>query len=100
MLGRLNKQTCITFSFMESENIAMFLVGREAMWMRRFLRYLLFIEKQIQPITTYYDNRLAIFTVENKRYTGKSKHISMKYNHIRLLVKKGEIVLEHLPTSN
>lgn len=78
----------------------MFLVGREAIWKRRFLRYLPFIEKPIQPITTYYDNRLTIFTVENKRYTGKSKRISMKYNHIRQLVRKGKIVLEHLLTSN
>ena len=66
--------------------------------MRRLLRPLPFIEKPIKPLTMYCDNKSAMFTAKNKRYTGKSKHIAVKYNHIRRLVKKGKLVLEYLPT--
>lgn len=93
-----HKQTCVAISSMEFEYVALFLAGREAIWIRRFLRHLPFIERLLQPITTYCDNKSAIFTAKNKRYTSKSKHIAMKYNHIRRLAKKGRIVLEYLLT--
>lgn len=60
----------------------MSLASKEALWMRRFLRHIPFLDKKVQPITMYCDNKAAIQTAKNKRFTGKSKHITLIYNHI------------------
>ena len=50
------------------------------------------------PITLYCDNQAAIYNTKNMRISSNSKHIAMRYNHIRRLVKKGKVALEYLST--
>ena len=92
------KQSCIALSSMESEFIAMSLASKDIIWMKNFMRCIPFISVPKAPITLYCDNQAAIHNTKNERISSNSKHIAMRYNHIRQLVKKGKIALEYLPT--
>ena len=83
---------------MESEFIAMSLASKDIIWIRNFMRCIPFIDMPKAPITLYCDNQAAIHNTKNKRISSNSKHIAMRYNHIRRLVKKGKVALEYLPT--
>lgn len=93
------KQNCIALSSMESEYIAMSMAGKDLMWFRRFLRTIPFIDTKKGPITLYCDNQAAIYNAKNERISKHSKHIAMRYNDIRSLIKKGKVMLEYLPTN-
>ena len=63
-----------------------------AVWLRRMLEEL----KQVQssPTRIYCDNKSAIALSKNPVFHGRSKHIDIKYQYIRQLVKGGEIEFE------
>lgn len=82
----------------ESEFIAMSLASKDILWIRRFIRSIPFIEITKGPITLYCDNQAAIYNTKNKRMSQNSKHIAMRYNHVRSVVKKGKVTIEYLPT--
>jgi hypothetical protein len=83
---------------MESEYIAMSMASKDLIWFRRFLRTIPFIDPKKGATTLYCDNQAAIFNANNERISNHSKHIAMRYNHVRDLIKRGKIALEYLPT--
>jgi len=46
------------------------------------------------------DNKAAIYNCQNQSISVKSKHIDIKYHHIRDLVKKNKIKLKHIKSEN
>jgi len=46
------------------------------------------------------DNKAAIYNCQNQSINPKSKHIDIKYHHIRDLIKKNKIKLEHIESEN
>ena len=83
---------------MESEFIAMSLASKDIVWMKFFMKCIHFISVPKAPITLYCDNQAAIHNTKNERISSNSKHIAMRYNHIRRLVKKGKVSFEYLLT--
>ena len=84
---------------MESKFITMSLVSKDVLWIKRFMRCIPFIEVSKGPITLYWINQTVIHNTKNKRMSGNSKHIMMRYNHVRNLVKKGKVFVGYLPTN-
>jgi hypothetical protein len=52
------------------------------------------------PITVYEDNLGTIAMCLSDSYTSRSKHIAIRYHHIRDLVKSGLIQVLHLRTTD
>ena len=69
------KQTCIVYSTMESEFIALELVGQEAEWFKGLLADVPLWEKQASPIFLHCDSQVVIGVAHNSVYNGKRKHI-------------------------
>ena len=46
----------------------------------------------------YNDNQSAQCLVKNQTYHSRSKHIAIKYHHVRDMYAKGEIVVTYMPT--
>ena len=89
------KLTCIALSSMEPKYFAMSLASKDLICMKNFIRCIPFIEVPRATITLYCDNQATIHNIKNMRISNNSKHIAMRYNHIRKLVKKGKILLEY-----
>jgi len=79
---------------MESEFIALELVGQEAEWLKGLLADVPLWGKQATPISLHCDSQVAIRVGHNSAYDGKRRHI-------RYQAQCGEIAAEtwsHIPT--
>ena len=54
------KQTCISYSTMEAEYVAVSEAAKEAVWLRKFLMELGVMAKVVDPMILYYDNSKAL----------------------------------------
>lgn len=79
--------------------IVMSLASKDILWIKRFTRCIPFVDMHKGPITLHYDDQAAVHNARNKRMSSYSKHIGMRYNHVRSVVKKGKVSLEYLPTN-
>ena len=52
------------------------------------------------PILIYEDNLGTIAMCVSDSYTARSKHIAVRYHHIRDLVNSGLVKLQHIPTQD
>ncbi|GKB21456.1 hypothetical protein Tco_0855379 [Tanacetum coccineum] len=76
------KQTCISHSTMEAEFIALAAAGKEAEWIRDLL-----MDIRLWPG----DSKAALSIAYNSVYNGKSRHLRLRHNYVRQLVKNGTI---------
>ena len=89
-------QPVIAHSTAESEYIAMSDAAREAIYIRRLLEAM---HSNIDTIKVYEDNQVAKRMAEEIA-TKRSKHIDVRYHHIRELVEAGDIIIEECRTDN
>ena len=87
-------QPIIAHSTAESEYIALSDSAREAVYIKRLLEAMNY---NIDAITIYEDNQVAKRMAEEIA-TKRSKHIDIRYHHIRELVEKGEVKIEECRT--
>jgi hypothetical protein len=87
----------VALSSTESEYIALSTGARDAVWLRRFLNELEF--PQGESTTIYVDNQSSIRLAKNPEMHNRSKHIDVRYHHVRDLVSSGEIELQYIPTT-
>jgi hypothetical protein len=94
---RSKKQSTTALSTTNAEYIAMSEGAREGLFFRN-----LFWEctNEWQPIYMYCDNRGAVKNAENELQHKRSKHIELKYHHIKDETEKGNIKLTWIPTKN
>ena len=52
------------------------------------------------PAELWCDNQSAIALANTRKFTKQSKHIDVKYNHVRDLIEKNIIVVLHNRTGN
>ena len=64
----------------------------QAVWLRRMLTELK--HEQKGPTKILYDNKSTIVLTMNLMFYSRSKHISIKFHHIKELVKNEEIEIE------
>ena len=87
------KQTLITHSTMESEFVSLAEAGKEAEWLRDFLLEVSLISKNVSSISIHCDNQVTLSRAYSDIYNGKSRHISLRHDYVRKLIKDGVISL-------
>ena len=92
------KQTCITLSTMEAKFVTSASAVQEAVWLRRFLQHFGIVTNAQEMVTIYCDNQASIAYTKDPKYHGKTKHIDIKYNYVKEIVSRGEVVLQYLNT--
>lgn len=90
------RQKTIALSTVEAEYMSQCEAGREATWLRRFLKELGFDVNS--PTIIHCDNQGAIALAGNPIHHRRTKHIDVRYHYIRKLVEEGEVRLQYLET--
>jgi hypothetical protein len=90
------KQNSVALSTAEAEYIALSVVVREAVWLRKILTDLLDHEMDLNTI--YCDNQSCVKLSENPVFHDKSKHIEIKYHYIRDMLQRKTVHVQYLST--
>ncbi|KAL0289411.1 UNVERIFIED_CONTAM: Retrovirus-related Pol polyprotein from transposon TNT 1-94 [Sesamum angustifolium] len=89
------KQTCIARSTMESEFIALELVGQEAEWLGNLVGDMPMWGSSI-PVSIHCDSQAAIGIAKNYAYNGKRRHTRIRHGAVKELLNNGIIFLEYV----
>lgn len=90
------RQSCVTLSTMEAEDVALAEACQEVVWLRRLLED--FGEEQVEATVVKGDNQGCLSFARSERSSKRSKHIETKHHFVRDLCDKGEVVLQYCPT--
>jgi hypothetical protein len=90
-------QTSVALSTTEAEYMAACLACTEAVWLRKLLSGLFYIE--LDATSIHCDNQSCIKLLVNPVFHDKSKHIGIKYHFIRDVVGKGAVKLHYVATN-
>jgi len=93
------KQSFITKSLRDFEFVALELAGTEAEWLGNFLANIPLGDKPIPSISLHCDSQSAIATAKNKTFNGKNRHIQLRHNIVRQLLKDGVISIDYVKSS-
>ena len=93
---KTKKQSFVALSSTEAEYIALCSATQEAVWLRKLLKSIGYI--QPEPTMMYEDNQGAIALSKNSKNHTQTKHIDIKYHYIRETILKKAIQLEYCPT--
>lgn len=102
---RSKRQSLITLSSGESEYVALSTYAREVCWLRKMLLEMSTQKPwsnsmQSTPVIVDVDSTAAISMAQREDSTSRTKHIELKYHHVKELVQSGVIDLEKVDTSN
>ena len=87
------KQRSMAFSSAEAEYMVASLAACEAIWMRKILVGL--FSSHLDPTVIYCDNQICIKLLVNLVFHDRSKHIDIRYHHIRDCVQQKIMLLIH-----
>ncbi|KAG8642449.1 hypothetical protein MANES_12G089338v8 [Manihot esculenta] len=96
IIWKSNKQNIIAKSTMKSEFITLELAGTEAEWLRNFLANILLGIKPTSSISMRCDCQAAIAITKNKTFNGKNRHIRLRHNVIKQLLKDETISIDYV----
>ena len=68
---------------MESEFVALEMVGSEAEWLKNFLANIPLRMKPTPSVSIHCDYQSTIAIAKNKTYNGKNKHIQLRHNLVK-----------------
>jgi hypothetical protein len=91
-------QPITALSSTEAEYVSASTAATQATWLRMLLSELGF--PQTEPTTIFVDNRPAISIAENPVHHARTKHINIKFHHVRDLIQDGALHLEWCPTAD
>ena len=92
------KQRSVALSSAEAEYMAASLAACEAIWMRKILAGL--FRLHLEPTVIYCDNQSCIKLSANPVFHDRSKHIDIRYHHIRDCVQWRIMMLSYVPTED
>lgn len=92
------RQTCVALSSTEAEFIALSEACKEAQWIRRILHD--FNLPPSNPTTIFEDNQSCLKLIEEEKFSGRSKHIDVRYYFVKDYVDKGVVYCTYCPTEN
>ncbi|RVW78554.1 Retrovirus-related Pol polyprotein from transposon TNT 1-94 [Vitis vinifera] len=72
----------------------------QAVWLRNLISELQVVDSIFRPIVIYCDNNAVVFYSKNNKISMGSKHMEIKYLTVKDLVKKRDIVIEHIRTES
>ena len=90
------KQRSVALSSAEAEYMAASLAACEGIWMRKILVGL--FGSHLDPTVIYYDNQSCIKLSANLVFHDRSKHIDIRYHHIRDCVQRRIMLLSYILT--
>ncbi len=93
-----SRQASVSLSTTEAEYVALSDGCKESVWLRRLLSEI--GHPQQQPTRLMEDNQACISIAENPRDHSCTKHIDIKFHHIRERIANGEVSLEYVPTAD
>ena len=96
-LNVCKRSTLIAQLFTEAELYALAEACRELLWIRSFLGEL---NLSITCDTTFQDNTAIINMVNQDGMSERSKHIDVKFNFVKRLVKQKLVVCQHIATKH
>ncbi len=88
-------QSTVSLSSSEAEYKALSACAAEVTYLKQLLKELGIMQKKV---VIKEDNVGAMKIAENWMSSKRTKHIDIKYHHVRELVEKGEIEIQHLST--
>ena len=94
-----SKQGLVTTSTTEAEYVGLSNCAKEVSYVRQLMESLGMNACLREPSTLHGDNQGALFLGENAKTSTRTKHIDIKYHHIRELVAKGIIALKYIKTT-
>jgi hypothetical protein len=89
------KQSSTGLSATEAEYIALSVVVREVVWLRKLMTDLFYHE--MDPIIIC-DNQSCVNLFENPLFHDRSKHVEIKYHYIRDMMQRKAVHMQYLPT--
>eukprot|EP00253_Pinus_taeda_P022891 PITA_22891 len=92
------KQRSMALNLAEAEYMATNLAACEAIWMRKILVGL--FGSHLEPTVIYCDNQSCIKLSANPVFHDISKHIDIRYHHIRVCVQWRIMLLSYIPTED
>ncbi|KAF3645400.1 putative tyrosyl-DNA phosphodiesterase 2-like [Capsicum annuum] len=95
-----SKQTCIAYSIMKSEFIALDKAGEEAEWIQNFLEDIPYWPKPVAPVCIHCDSQAVIGKAESMMYNGKSHSIRRRHSTIRELLFSGIITVDYVKSKD
>ena len=95
-----SKQPTTADSTIEVEYIATSDAAKEAVWLKKFITDLGVVPMISYPIPLLCDNNGVIAQVKELRSHQKSKHILVRFHLIRVIVARGDVVVERVPSTD
>eukprot|EP00253_Pinus_taeda_P021700 PITA_21700 len=89
------KQRSVALSSAEAEYMSASFVACEAIWMRKILVGL--FGSHLEHTVIYCDNQICIKLLANPVFHDRSKHIDIRYHHIRDCVQRRIMLLSYIP---
>ena len=90
-------QHCVSTSTAEAEYYSLSECAKHSLWYKNFMNEL---NISIDYVTIFVDNKATIYNSENQSINPKSKHIDIRYHHIRDLISKKLIVLKYVKSKS
>lgn len=84
---------------MLAELIALADSSKEVEWLRNLTMDVPLCKKPIPAITINCDNQGTMYKISSKSYNGKSRHISLRHQYMRQLLKSGVIVVDYVEST-
>lgn len=91
------KQTCVSLSSCEAEYIALCEASQEMIWLRKLLNEM--HATQHEPTILFEDNQSCIKSVENSKFSNRTKHIDTKIHFVHGIGETKELKVIYCPTS-
>ena len=101
---RIKRQTVVTLSSGEPEYVALSTCAKDVSWIRKFFTEVCTQtawseSNTIAPTTVEIDSTAGSSIANSQNMSVRNKHISLKYHHVRELIKNGVILLKYVPTN-
>lgn len=103
-MWKSRRQTTLALSSAEAEYVALSTCAKDVTWIRRLFCELKFKcpyddRMSLESTKMFVDNTAAISLATNEQVSARNKHIALKVHHVRSLLKKKIVVLNHVRTA-
>ena len=92
------KQTSVALSTCEAEYVALSLACQESTHIARLLKSI--TGMTFEPVPLHGDNTGSIFLSQNPVKHNRSKHIDVKFHHIRQQLERKKVTVQYIPSAD
>lgn len=92
------KQSCVALSSAEDEYISLSEACQEGLWLIKLLKE--FQEKMKVPLLMYENNQSCIKLTGNNKFSKRTKHIDIRFHHVKVLAEGKVITIKYCDTNN